>query len=237
MSKNNIQQSFQALQQGKFVIVYDADGREEECDFFVDAKLCTYSHIQTMRKYGGGLIFLMVHPRIKAKLSLPYLHDMQDELSSKYDIFKKIVPNDIPYDTKSSFSISINHRKTFTGITDNDRALTVSEFGKMVEQIGNSTAEQAIELFGQGFRSPGHIPLCLADDNILEKRFGHTELGCAISILAGLNGVMVGCEIMADNGGSMPKDKVKKYARDNDIPFLEGKEIIIEWNQQKLQNK
>ena len=229
MSKNNIQKALQDLQKGKFVIVYDADGREEECDFFLDAKMCTYLHIQTMRKYGGGLIFLMVSPGVKAKLKLPYLHDMQSELSNKYEIFKELIPNDIPYDTKSSFSISINHRKTFTGITDNDRALTVSEFGKMADAIEYKTSDQAIETFGQNFRSPGHVPFCLADDNILEKRFGHTELGCAMSILAGLNGVMVGCEIMADNGGSMPKKQVEQYARDNNIPFLEGREIVDVW--------
>lgn len=219
-----------ALIQGKFVIVYDADGREEECDFFLEASFCTPGHIQTMRKLGGGLIFLMASPEIKAKLSLPYLHNMNIDLGEKYDVLNKLVPNDIPYDTKSSFSISINHRKTFTGITDNDRALTVSEFGKMANTIKNKTSEQAIELFGGNFRTPGHVPICLSSDEILKKRFGHTELGCALSIMAGLSGVMVGCEIMGDDFKSMPKEKVKQYAQDNNIPFLEGKDIINYWN-------
>jgi len=232
MLNNSIQKALQALKKGKFIIVYDADGREEECDFFISSEFCKPSHVRVMRKYGGGLIFLMISPDIKAKLSLPYLHDMQYELSDKYEIFKELIPNDIPYDTKSSFSFSINHRKTFTGITDNDRALTISEFGNMANIFENKTNKQAREIFGQNFRSPGHVPLCLADDHILTKRFGHTELGCALSILAGLNGVMAGCEIMADDGGSMPKKQVEQYARDNNIPFLKGREIIEAWNNQ-----
>jgi len=184
-----------------------------------------------MRKYGGGLIFIMVSPKIKHKLALPYLHDIQKELETNHPIFQKLIPNDIPYDNKSSFSIAINHRKTFTGITDNDRALTISEFGKMVKVIENKTNKEAIELLGQSFRSPGHVPLCLADDHILEKRFGHTELGCALSQLAGLTGIMAGCEIMGDNGKSMPKEEVKKYSLENNIPFLEGKEIINAWRE------
>ena len=230
---NNISKAIETLQKGKFIIVYDADGREEECDFFVDAKQCMPEHIRIMRKYGGGLIFLMVSPNVKAKLALPYLHDMQSELSSKYKILEKLVPNDIPYDTKSSFSLAINHRQTFTGITDNDRALTISEFGKLATKMQKQTEDEAQIIFGQSFRSPGHVPLCLASDDILTKRFGHTELGCATSIMAGLGGTMAGCEIMADDGKAMSKDQVFQYARENNIPFLEGKEIIKEWNEKK----
>ena len=191
--------------------------------------MCEAKHIQIMRKYGGGLIFLMLSPKIKNKLSLPYLHDIYTKIDKKYPILENVIPNDIPYDIKSSFSISLNHRKTFTGITDNDRALTISELGKLAKVINNKTKEEAQKIIGENFRSPGHVPLCLADDQILKKRFGHTELGCALSLMAGLSGIMVGCEIMGDNGNSMPKHEVQAYANKNDIPFLEGEQIIKAW--------
>lgn len=229
----NIEKALDAIKKGRFIIVYDALGREEECDFFLSAQSCAKEHIKIMRQAGGGLIFLMIPPKIKNKLALPYLSDLNKELEKKHKILKKLVPNDIPYDTKSSFSLTINHRKTFTGITDIDRALTISAFGKLAPIILEKSKIEAQNLIGENFRTPGHAPLCLASDEILKDRFGHTELGCALSLMAGLNGVMAGCEIMDDSGVAMPKTKVQEYALKNNIPFLEGKEIIEEWNKSK----
>ena len=69
-----------------------------------------------MRKEGGGLIFLMISYDIAKKFSLPYLTDLYSKIQDKYPIFKSLIANDIPYDNKSSFSLYINHRDTFTGI-------------------------------------------------------------------------------------------------------------------------
>ena len=220
-----------AFREGKFVIVYDADGREEECDFFLPAHACKPEHIRTMRMEGGGLIFLMVRSDIRDLLQLPFLQDMYPEFSDRYPVIKALVPDDIPYDTRSSFSVSINHRKTFTGITDNDRALTVREFGKLSGEIEGMEEAEAMSLFGDRFRSPGHVPICISSDRILETRFGHTELSCALSTMAGLNGVTVGCEMMGDDGKAKPKEEVKKYAKEKGIPFLEGKQIIEAWSE------
>ena len=43
----------------------------------------------------------------------------------------------IPYDKKSSFSIFINHKDTFTGISDYDRALTSKSFATVFEESLN----------------------------------------------------------------------------------------------------
>jgi len=42
---------------------------------------------------------------------------------------------DISYDSRSSFSLWVNHRNTFTGITDNDRAFTINKIGEMIEKV------------------------------------------------------------------------------------------------------
>jgi 3,4-dihydroxy-2-butanone 4-phosphate synthase len=34
---------------------------------------------------------------------------------------------------------------------------------------------------------------------------------------------------MGDNGKALSKDKVKKYAKDNNLVFLEGSEIVKAW--------
>ncbi|HDM67037.1 MAG TPA: 3,4-dihydroxy-2-butanone-4-phosphate synthase, partial [Thermoplasmatales archaeon] len=136
---------------------------------------------------------------------------------------------DIPYDTKSSFSISINHRKTFTGITDKDRGLTIRRFAEISREALTLPNREAVNLLGREFRSPGHVPLCIASRKPLIDRFGHTELTISMLTMANLTPVGVGCEIMGDNGGAMPKWEVKQYAEERGYIFLEGKVIIDRW--------
>ncbi len=231
MISKGLDDAIQAYRQGSFVIVYDADGREEECDFFLGAEFCRPEHIRQMRMDGGGLIFLMVRPDIRDKLGLPFLQEVFPQFRRDYPVFSALISDDIPYDTRSSFSVAINHRDTFTGITDKDRALTVSEFGRLSGRVPDMTEAEALSDFGEHFRSPGHIAICIGSDHILENRFGHTELSCALSTMAGMSGVSVGCEIMGDGGIAMPKDKVMEYAREHNIPFLEGHQIIKAWRE------
>ncbi len=226
---SELEKALEAFRDGRFVLVYDADGREEECDFFLPAEFCEPEHVRIMRKEGGGLIFLMVRPDVRDELGLPFLQEVFPRFSREYPLFRALISDDIPYDTRSSFSVAINHRETFTGITDIDRALTVSEFGKLALDLPKMEGAEALSRFGEHFRTPGHIPLCIGSDKILETRFGHTELSCALSTMAGLSGVSVGCEIMGDDGKAMPKEQVMEYAKKNGIPFLVGQQIIDAW--------
>lgn len=187
--------------------------------------------IKRMRKDGGGLIFLMISYAAAQKLQLPFLSDLYTQVSSQYPILKALVPNDIPYDTKSSFSLYINHRKTFTGITDNDRSLTMTQFAELVKNIQNKTSRTAIKEFGKEFRSPGHIPICIASEKLLNERKGHTELVISILEMAGLTPAGSGCEIMGEKGKALPKEEAQKYAEKNNFIFLEGNDIIKAWKQ------
>lgn len=182
-----------------------------------------------MRKDGGGLIFLMTSKQIADKLKLPFLADMYANIHDKYPILKELVPNDIPYDSKSSFSLLINHRKTFTGITDIDRSLTMQRFAELTKNIEDANDGVAIKMFGKEFRSPGHVPICIAADKLLDERRGHTELVISIMKMAGLPEAGSGCEIMGDDGKALPKEKTKEYAEKHGLTFLEGREIIEAW--------
>jgi 3,4-dihydroxy 2-butanone 4-phosphate synthase len=225
----NIQKAISELQKGKFILIFDDESRESETDLVIASEFVTPQSIKTMRKDGGGLIFLMVSKEIANKLKLPFLSDLYSEINDKYPVLKALVPNDIPYDTKSSFSLYINHRNTFTGITDIDRSLTMKKFAEFVKKTDNINDGSAINLFGKEFRSPGHIPICIASEKLLNQRRGHTELVVSILKMANLTPVGSGCEIMSDSGKALQKDKAKQYAEDHGMVFLEGKEIIEEW--------
>jgi 3,4-dihydroxy 2-butanone 4-phosphate synthase len=53
----------------------------------------------------------------------------------KYPILDVLKTNDLQYDTKSAFTLSINHRDTYTGITDKDRALTTRRFAELFAEL------------------------------------------------------------------------------------------------------
>jgi 3,4-dihydroxy 2-butanone 4-phosphate synthase len=84
-------------------------------------------------------------------------------------------------------------------------------------------------MFGKEFRSPGHVPICIATEKLLDSRKGHTELVISMLKMAKLIPTGSGCEIMGDDGKALSKDKAKKYADDNGLVFLEGNKIIEAW--------
>ena len=219
------------LQQGKFVLVYDSESREGETDFVMASQFVTPESIKRMRQDGGGLIFLMTSKEVADQLQMPFLTNLYSDVSDNYPVLKELVPNDIPYDTKSSFSLYINHRETFTGITDNDRSLTMRKFAELIKRTNNLDSDLAIKEFGREFRSPGHVPICVASETLLNERKGHTELVIALMQMAGLVPAGSGCEVMGNNGKALSKEDTIRYAEKNNFVFLEGKEIVKTWKQ------
>jgi 3,4-dihydroxy 2-butanone 4-phosphate synthase len=224
-----IGQAITDLQNGKFILIYDDDKREGETDLVIASEFATPNSIKTMRKDGGGLIFLMVSKEIANKLKLPFLADMYSHIDDEYPVLKALVPNDIPYDAKSSFSLYVNHRETFTGITDIDRSLTMKRFAELVRKTESLNDGKATTMFGKEFRSPGHVPICVAAENLLDSRKGHTELVISMMEMANLVPAGSGCEIMGDSGRALSKEKAKQYAEQHGLTFLEGKQIVEAW--------
>ncbi|MEW5761434.1 MAG: 3,4-dihydroxy-2-butanone-4-phosphate synthase, partial [Candidatus Thermoplasmatota archaeon] len=219
-----IERAIELLKQGKFILIYDADSRERETDIVIPAQFVTSEVIKKMRKDAGGLICVTLPYFIKKKLSIPYLTEIYQQ--TKNEIFDALAPYDIPYDNNSSFGITINHRKTFTGITDIDRALTISEFARIVFLAMKIDEKDAKKIFGKNFRSPGHVPTLIAASALLNERAGHTELSTALLMLSDLIPSACICELMGEYGKAMSKDEAVEYAYKEESIFLEGAEII-----------
>jgi len=215
-----IQEALKSLRKGEMVLVFDADNRERETDMIVAAEHITPEHIKVMRNDAGGLICVPVSHENSEKLGIPYMTDVMNEASEAFPVLGKLSPYDIPYDEKSAFSITVNHRKTFTGITDNDRALTIRELADICRDERHSE-------FGDLFRSPGHVTLLRATDGHVTRRKGHTEMSIALMEMAGLTGVAVCCEMMDDRtGNSLPTEDAMRYAREHDLIFMSGADLI-----------
>jgi len=216
-----LKKALNALKNGEFILMYDDEKRESETDMIIGAEFVTGREVAAMREDAGGLICTCLHPNFCDKLGLPFMTDIMEASKDKFPILRDLTPNDIPYDEKSSFSVWVNHRKTFTGITDNDRALTISSVAKLCK-------EERFSDFGKEFRSPGHVSLLRGADNLLKKRQGHTEIGLAMAEMAGITPVTVVCEMMDGNTcKARSVADAQKYAEEHDLVFMDGN-IVIE---------
>ena len=216
------------IRNGRPVLVYDFDDRERECDLTVASEFVTPSVLRMMRHSAGGLVCTTTPYRTAMDIGLPYLSDVFWDVCEKYPMLRSMAPTDIPYDrSKSSFGITINHRDTYTGITDNDRALTIRAYADTIFQ--DKPVDEIRKDMGERFRAPGHVHLLNTTEHILKSRFGHTELCTALMYMAGVKPSATICEMMDDDGGSRPKESVAVFAEANGIPLVEGKEIVSRW--------
>ncbi len=215
-----------ALRDGKFILIYDFDNRERETDFAMRADAVTPRDIVTMRRDGGGLICTAIHPAAAARIGLPFAVDLLKPTGAAEK------EGDIPYDRKnhSSFSLWVNHRDTYTGVTDRDRALTIT---KVAEEVKKSLNGGGHDFFSQ-FRSPGHAALLRAADGLLAQRQGQTELSIALAEMAGVTPAVTICEMLDDESGlALSKTDAQAYGRRHGIPFVTGDDILARWEAER----
>ena len=223
----SVERAARALRGGGFVLLHDSEERENEVDMLIAAEFVEPRHIAIMRRDAGGLVCVTLHPTIAKNFGLPYLTEVYSAASSKFDVLTKVRPDDIPYDERSAFSLTVNHRRTFTGITDTDRALTIRELGRLGARALNGPVADE---FGQNFRSPGHIPLLRAADGLLAERRGHTELSVALAEFAGITPVVAICEMLdAQTNRALSKEAAAEYGKKHGLILLEGSDLVREF--------
>ena len=92
-----------ALRAGRFVLVHDDKGRENEIDMVVAAEHAKPHHVSSMRKDAGGLLCLAIANEITTKLGLVYVHDMIAGMGKVNPIFSKLTEGKAAYGDKPSF--------------------------------------------------------------------------------------------------------------------------------------
>lgn len=207
-----VEAALTAFRDGRPVCIHDAADREGETDLVYPATAVDSDAVCRLRNDAGGLICVAISHEIADVFDLPFLQKSLDHPLT--------TDHELAYDERSSFSLTVNHRDTFTGITDDDRALTIAE-------LGRHAAEPDPEAFIASFRSPGHVHLLRAAPGLLADREGHTELGIALAHEAGISPAVVVCEMLDDEtGGALPPAAARAYAERNGFPYLEGSAIV-----------
>jgi 3,4-dihydroxy 2-butanone 4-phosphate synthase len=226
---DSLVRALDSLRTGRFLLVYDADGREGETDLLVASEKVTPEAVRAMRREAGGLICTTFEARLDAHLHLPFFDEVLAAARERFPTLRGVADDDLRYDARSSFSLWVNHRETFTGITDRDRALTITRFAAFAARALATGDGWAREAFGKEFRSPGHVPLIKAAPGLLRDRRGHTELATALVAMAGMTPSATICEMMGDDGRALSKAEAKGYAAARNLAFLEGSEILEAW--------
>lgn len=222
------EEALEDIRNGKPILVYDFDDRERESDLTVASEKVTPDTLRMMRQVAGGLVCTTTPYKLAKDIGLPFMSDVFWDDCERYPLLRAMAPTDIPYDnTKSSFGITINHRDTYTGITDRDRALTIRAYADTIFQ--DKPVEEIRTDMGNTFRAPGHVHLLNTTERILKTRHGHTELCTAMMYMAGVRPSATICEMMGDDGGSMSKEDVRAYADEHGITMIEGTEVLARW--------
>ena len=198
----------EAFARGEPVLIHDAADREGETDIVYPAGAVTPEAVARLRNDAGGLVCVALSDAVAETLELPFMQEVLDHPTA--------ADHELAYDDRSSFSLTVNHRETFTGITDADRSLTIRELAAIA-------ADPDADAFAESFRSPGHVHLLRAAPNLLDDREGHTELGVSLAAAADQPPAVVVCEMLDDEGGAaLPPAAARTYAEREGLVYVEG---------------
>lgn len=188
--------ALQALREGRPILLFDDDDRENEADLIVAAEHITPDTMALLIREGSGIVCLCLPDDALQRLQLPPM----------------VAHNGSRYGT--AFTVSIEAREgVSTGVSAADRVATIQA------AIGDDAVPNDLV-------SPGHVfPLRAQPGGVL-ARAGHTEGSVDLMRLAGLKPAAVLCELMNPNGTMARGEQVERFAQAHQLPMLTIAEIV-----------
>ncbi len=175
------------LRDGKMVVILDDEDRENEGDLIMAATKVSPDDINFMARYGRGLICLTLTRARCEQLRLPLMVSDTDRRRA------------------TNFTVSIEAAEGITtGISAHDRARTVR-------------AAVAPDARPEDLSQPGHIFPVMAQPGGVLTRAGHTEAGCDLVRLAGLEPAAVIVEVLNEDGTMARRDDLIRFARHHGV--------------------
>lgn len=198
MPFDGIETALADFRAGKFVIIVDAEDRENEGDLAIAAEFATPQAINFMAREGRGLICLAMTGERLDELRIPMMVP-QTENTARFG---------------TAFTVSVEARRgVTTGISAFDRATTIRAL------IDPATRPEDIA-------RPGHVfPLRAAEGDVL-ARHGQTEASVAMARLAGLYPAAAICEIMNDDGAMARLPELKSFAARHGLRLISIADLI-----------
>src|SRR6056297_696306 len=192
---DKIEAAIEDIKAGKMVVVVDDEDRENEGDLLMAAEKVDREAINFMITEARGLVCTPVEKEVSKRLDLEMMVEKNTESHG------------------TAFTVSVDHENVTTGISAQERALTIQ---KLVDS--DSKAED--------FMRPGHIfPLVAKKGGVL-RRAGHTEAAVDLARLAGLKPAGVICEIIKEDGEMGRLPYLKKFAQKYDLKLISIEDLI-----------
>jgi len=169
---SSIEQAFEDLRDGKFIILVDDEDRENEGDLVIAAQKITPDAVNFMLKVGRGVLCLPMPRRRCEELNLSL------QTSSNTTRFGTAFT--VTVDAHSRFGVT-------TGVSSADRARTI--------EVAGSPDTKPADLV-----RPGHVNPLMAMDGGVLVRAGQTEGSVDLCRMAGVRPMAAIIEIMNDDG-------------------------------------
>ncbi|WP_435076327.1 3,4-dihydroxy-2-butanone-4-phosphate synthase [Halococcus sp. AFM35] len=206
-----VERAIRSLAAGDPVLIHDAADREGETDLVYPAAAVTSDSLAHLRNDAGGLVCVALSDTVARAFDLPFARETIDHPAAD--------GGTLSYGDRSSFSLTVNHRDTYTGITDDDRAKTITELARAAAAPDETD-------FADEFRAPGHVHLLRGASGGVAERRGHTELALALADAAECPPAVVVCEMLDDAGGELPPAGAQAYAERNGLVYVEGSAVL-----------
>ncbi|EWH08001.1 3,4-dihydroxy-2-butanone 4-phosphate synthase [Pseudoalteromonas lipolytica SCSIO 04301] len=187
MNLHSAQEIIDDIKTGKMVILMDDEDRENEGDLIIAAEHISADAINFMATHGRGLICLTMTQERCQQLELPLM----------------VKNNGAAFSTNFTMSIEAAKGVT-TGISAADRARTVQA----------AIAKGAVP---SDIVQPGHIFPIMAQPGGVLTRAGHTEAGCDLARLAGLEPSSVIVEILNADGTMARRPDLEVFAKEHGL--------------------
>lgn len=213
-----VEEAIKDLKAGRCVLIYDSPYRESEVDMVFYAGFVDHHRIYELRTEAGGLICFGTSEGIAKALDLPLIANLLSQTAQL-----KILNKRPSYGDPSPFALWVNSIDVRTGISDVDRAKTISELHRVISLVDEGRIEEGRRTFYERFYAPGHVPILIARNP--KSRKGHTELAVLLAELAELKPSVVFAEMLS-YGPSMSLDEAKRYAEKRGLTLLSGQEIL-----------
>ncbi len=196
MELDRIEDIIEDIRLGKMVILMDDEDRENEGDILIAADKITPEIVNFMAKEGRGLICLTI----------------TEDRAKQLDLAPMVKNNTETFGTNFTVSIEAAEGVT-TGISAADRATTIST------AVNRHATPSSIV-------SPGHIFPIIAREGGVLVRAGHTEAGCDIARLAGLEPSCAIVEILNPDGTMARRPQLEEFSQKHDIKLGTIEELI-----------
>lgn len=194
--KHTVERAAHAFAHGSPVLIGDDGKRENEVDFVFHALFSSPELVNWAITHAKGLLCVSVDQAVADALGLHAAPTFPSGISH------------------TNFTLSVDAKNGITsGISAKDRAHTIQLLARPESRPTD-------------FLTPGHVFPVIAVEGGLFSRAGHTEAIAELCAICQLPGVGAMCEVLDEQGSSLPPQGISQLPAFQGVPFLTTVDLL-----------